>query len=53
VILRIDGHEINNAQDAREILKEERPGNVMNFTFYRKGSGEEKRKVTVGSYPDD
>ena len=54
IILKVDGHDVTSAKDVRDVLKTRHPGDVLDFVFYRKGgSGNERRKVTVGNYPDD
>jgi S1-C subfamily serine protease len=53
VIIKVDGHDVANAHEVRALLHDRRPGDVMEFVFYRKGSGNETRKVTVGNYPDE
>lgn len=51
VILQLNGKPVQCTRDARELLKERKPGDVMKFVFFRKGSGEQTRNVTVGEFP--
>jgi len=53
IIVSVDGQKVDTTKEVREILKKCSPGEVMEFVFYRKGSGEEKRKVVIGNYPEE
>lgn len=53
IVLKLDGQRVRNTKEARDILKEKRPGDVMEFVFFRKNGGEQTRKVIVGEYPYD
>jgi serine protease Do len=51
VILQLDGKPIENTAAVREFLKIQKPGNIVEITFFRKGNGEQRRKLVVGEFP--
>jgi S1-C subfamily serine protease len=51
IILELNGVPMRNTREARDAFKQHKPGDVMDFSFFRKGTGKETRKVSVGEYP--
>lgn len=51
IITKVDGHPVTTASEVRSLLELHKPGDELEFVVLRK-SGEEKRKIIVGNYPD-
>jgi serine protease Do len=51
VIIKLNETAVETSKDARANLQRMRPGDVLDFTFFRKGTGQQHRKVMVGDYP--
>jgi S1-C subfamily serine protease len=53
VITKVNDTEVKTAKAVRELVHDLKPGDVVDITFNRKNSGEERRKVTIGDYPEE
>jgi len=51
IVVKLNGLPIETTKDVRELLKRSHPGDILEFVVFRRGSGEQMRKVVIGEYP--